>query len=249
VASRRLLLSLTGLAAAGVYLAGAWLTGHLDPLAGRPVLDGFAPPPPYRWASPPPSLAATNVAPAPVTATVRFSGGGSDAGAVSTPDLQGSVFLVRRSLPPAEGQREVTLTIEPRVPEPSASTPDGFDVAGNVYAFVARYEPGGSGLSRLLRRARVVLIYPGPPPSGRFEHVLLASRDGKSWRALPTSVATAQHQAAADVIELGYFAVGRRAISSGGLSESVRVGVFLMLLLAAAAAAFLGWRGRRRPAP
>jgi hypothetical protein len=139
--------------------------------------------------------------------------------------------------------------VEPQAPNPSASTPDGVGIAGNVYATVARYEPGGSGLSRLLRPARVVLIYPGPPPGGQFEHVMLASSDGRTWRALPTSVATAQHQAAADVTELGYFAVGRRPLSSGGIPEPLRVGVFVLLLVAAAAAAFLGWRSRRRPAP
>jgi hypothetical protein len=249
VASRRLIVSAAGLALVGAYLVGAWASGRLDPFARRPVLDGFAPPPPYRWVSPPPDLAASNEQPASVSATVAFSSDGeSEAAAISTPDLQASLFVVGRAFPSRTGARGVAVDVRPRAPRPGGSLPDDVEIDGNVYAFSARYEPNGGPLGGALRRkARVVLVYPSPPPEGRFEHVLLSSPDGRTWRSVPTRVATAQHQAAADVSELGFFAMGRRTLSArGGISQPVRLAVFVLLLLAAAGAAFIGWR-RRSP--
>ena len=43
----------TGAGIALLYVALAVLSGHLSPLARRPLLDGFAPVPQYRWVSRP----------------------------------------------------------------------------------------------------------------------------------------------------------------------------------------------------
>jgi hypothetical protein len=238
-----------GLAALALYLTGAGLSGHLrSPLQNRVLFDGFAPPPPYRWVSPPPALAGSNEPPRGATADIPLTTEGSDGASVLTPDSQASLFLVKGAMPPTPGQSSVHVQIDPSAPPPNAETPDGYDFDGNVYVVTARYEPGGDPITPLAVRSTVVLVFPAQPSTGTFEHALMFSTDGRGWRRLTTSVADPQHQAAADVGELGFYAVGRRQLSrSGGVPEIVRIGVFVVLLAAAAGIGYLGWR-RRRPA-
>jgi hypothetical protein len=246
---RPLVVVAAGLAAVALYLGGAAISGHVrSPLRSRVLFDGFAPPPPYRWVSPPPALAGSNQSPAGAAATIPLSAAGSDGASVLTPDSQASLFLVKGAIPPSPGRRSVHVEIQPSPPPRNARTPDGFEFDGNVYVFTARYEPSGDPITELSVRSTIVLVFPMQPPSGAFDHVLMASRDGRFWRQLTTSVASLQHQAAADVRELGFYAVGRRQLSAGGgVPEVLRIGVFAALLAAAAAIGYVGW-GRRRPA-
>ena len=231
--SRSLTLA-AGLAAALAALAGAWLTGHRDMLLRRPLLDGFAPPPPYRWVSPPPDLASGNQEPEPVAATVAVFAGRSEAATVSTPDLQASLFLVQDAIALPGGTTGVRVTISPRAPASNARLP----------------EPGNQTALRLKREATVVLVYPVSASDGSTAPVMLTSPDGTTWVRVQTNAAQLQHQAAANVRALGLFAVGRRRqpASGDGVPQGIRVAVFVLLLAAAAAAAVLGWR-RRRPSP
>jgi len=234
--------------AAGLaVLAGAWLTGHRDVVLRRPVLDGFAPPPPYRWVSPPPDLAQGNQRPESVSTSVGVFAGRSKAATVSTPDLQASLFLVQDAMALPPGTTAVRVTISPRAPTSEARLPEGLEFAGNVYDFTARAEPGNQSALRLRREATVVLVYPAEASDGSAEPVMLTSPDGSTWVRVRTNAAQLQHQAAANVRALGLFAVGRRRQpTGGGFPQGVRVAVFVLLLAAAAAAAVLGWR-RRRP--
>jgi len=77
-----------GLAIALVYAVSALWSGHLSPLARRPLLDGLAPPTAYRWVRPPPELAATNQKPTPGTFTVELGNDGSKTAVVTTDDAQ-----------------------------------------------------------------------------------------------------------------------------------------------------------------
>jgi len=76
-----------GLAAVALYLVGAWISGSINPVYRLPVFDGgggaLAP---YRWVSPPPSLAAGNKPPARARFTVSLGPGLQGAGVYSTPD-------------------------------------------------------------------------------------------------------------------------------------------------------------------
>ena len=56
--SRSGLALLAGVGIVTLYLAGAAVSGRASILARRPLLDGLAPPTPYRWVNPPPDLAA-----------------------------------------------------------------------------------------------------------------------------------------------------------------------------------------------
>ena len=63
-------------AVVAAYVALAALSGHLSPLARGPLLDGIGPPQAYRWVSPPPDLASTNVAPSSLTRTLPLAPNG-----------------------------------------------------------------------------------------------------------------------------------------------------------------------------
>ena len=93
MATPRRLAAAAGLLAVLAYLAGAALSGQLSPLARRPLLDGLAPPPPYRWVTPPPELSAGNKKPAGVTSGVGLGPTGSEVSAISTGDGQANLVL------------------------------------------------------------------------------------------------------------------------------------------------------------
>ncbi|HXQ57078.1 MAG TPA: hypothetical protein VOA19_14935 [Actinomycetes bacterium] len=63
-AGRSRLVLLVGVGIVVLYLAGAVVSGRASILARRPLLDGLAPPTPYRWVHPPAELAAGNKPPA-----------------------------------------------------------------------------------------------------------------------------------------------------------------------------------------
>lgn len=244
--NRRALVAAAGLAAVGAYLAGAAITSKLSPHASKVLFDGFAPPPPYRWVSPPPALAASNEQPARIAATVSLTPDGSEGASVLTPDSQASLFLVRGAFPPRPGQRSVRVEIQPSGPRPDAELPAGFELDGNTYRFTARYEPSGAAIARLEARSTVVLVYPAPPGTGRFQHLLMVSGDGRVWRRMATSASDLQLRAGAATDGLGFYAVARRQLSgaTGGISQRLRIAVVVALLGAALVIVFLG---RRRP--
>ena len=74
VARRRALAA--GLVALALYASGAALSGHLSPLARRPLLDGLAPPTPYRWVEPPVELVTSNEPPSSGRFKIRARTGG-----------------------------------------------------------------------------------------------------------------------------------------------------------------------------
>ena len=96
-----------GIAIVAFYAATAWLSGQLSPLARRPLLDGLAPPTPYRWVDPPPELASTNLAPAPGTFRVELGTRGSLTAVLTTTDAQVTLILPKGSFAPAEGERAI----------------------------------------------------------------------------------------------------------------------------------------------
>ena len=241
-----------GLAAVGLYAAGASLSGHLSVFARRPLLDGFAPPPPYRWVSPPPALAGSNQRPLSGKASIPFTNGASQAGVFKTDDSQTLLVLLVGAIPPRPGQSSATLSLDPLAAGSFGHLPHGLQITGNVYRIRATYGPGGPPVTTLAKEGQIILVYPMPARNGE-RHTILASSDGRTWRRLPTVDSPIQHQASSDrVSALGYFAVGVAGgsgtappPSSGGSS------VVLPIVLAAAgivlvAVAWLEYRRRRR---
>src|SRR5205823_11020502 len=162
-----------GIAVAIAYVGAAAISGHLGIFARRPLLDGFAPPPPYRWVSPPRSLAGSNQPPLSGKASIPFQNGKSQAGVFRTNDSQLVLVLLGGAIPPKAGQTSVQLTIDPLAPKAVASPPPGQAITGNVYRVKAIYQPDGARVTNLAGAgAELVMVYPAPPKSGIHHRIL-----------------------------------------------------------------------------
>jgi hypothetical protein len=246
--SRRALV--VGLTVVAAYVVLAGVSGRLTPLARRPLLDGFAPPPPYNFVSPPPDLASTNKRPAAGKFTIALDPtAGSEPKVVATSDFQASIALAQGAIAPHAGDSSVSLVITPTAPGPSIVLPSGLQMAGNVYRFTATYRPSGDPVTRLRQDAQLVLAYPLRSHTLAFRHTLLSSPDGRSFTAVTSTDSIAQQLVQGNVRELGYFAVGQS--SSGTPTPSGSVGhvvfsVLLWALLGLIVVAFLLSELRRR---
>lgn len=196
-----------GLIVAALYLAGTALSGHLSPLARRPLLDGIAPPTPYRWVEPPPELVETNEPPTPGTFTIRLGAEGSRTAVLTTDDAQVTWILPKGSFAGAEGQRAVEVTVEPLSPPSSAEPEPPLEIAGNVYLLGAAYLPSGDPAA-LVADSTIVLVYP-LLSNDHGGHTILASATGDEWTALDTSDLPTIQQADAEIDALGFVAVAR----------------------------------------
>jgi hypothetical protein len=245
--------ALLGLAAGLAYITSAVLSAHLSPLARRPLLDGFAPPPPYRWAKPPPNLASINKPPLPGRYTVRLGGPTGGEGLFATRDSQASILLVGGSIAPPPGAQTVELTLRPKAPPAAASLPPGLSITGNVYTIGATVEPGGRGITKLAKGAVVTLVYP-TLAGAHQEHRILASTDGKRFTGLPSTDSPVLQQITAHTTSFGSFAVGVRNAGSGspGPTQGSRFPLTAVVIAVAAVAAliigWLRWRARRAAA-
>jgi hypothetical protein len=205
-ATPRRLAVAAGLLAVVAYLAGAALSGHLSPLAKRPLLDGLAPPPPYRWVSPPPELSAGNKKPVGVVAAVALGPSGSEVSAISTGDGQANLVLDANAVAPSPGQRQVQVAIDPADPAKLAGAPPNLLLAGNAYQIRLTYVPSGKPVTTLSGRATISLLVPllPVPVSSPFDTTILASPDGKGWTTQNSTATPGSHQVASNLGGLGY---------------------------------------------
>lgn len=251
--SRRVLA--LGLVVAGLYIVVGAVGGRLSPFARRPILDGFAPPPPYRWVRPPLDLASTNKPPSAGRFTLSLTPTtGSRADVLSTADGQVSLALGEGAIPSRQGEDSVALTITPMAPATGAEVPRKLQIAGNVYGIAAEYQPSGNPVLRLRSPARLVMAYPLPIDVAVYHHTLLHSKDGSSWTTLRSTDSLVGQVVHADVAELGFFAVGQAVLGtttpaapSGGGKVFVVVLVSGFAVLAVIVVAEIRRRARRRP--
>lgn len=241
-----------GVAIVTVYTATAWFSGQLSPLARRPLLDGLAPPTPYRWVDPPPELASTNLAPAPGTFRVELGNRGSLTAVLTTTDAQVTLILPKGSFAPAEDGRAVEVSIEPLAASEVDPPPPPFEIEGNVYRLEATYLPSNEP-AELAAEARVVLTYPfstGVHPGNTVVH----STDGVTWTTVDTNDLPSIQQADAPIDLLGYVAVARdtTATTAPGPTNdesspvaTIAISVGLVVLAAAAAVTLWGPSIRR----
>ena len=252
--SRSGLALLAGVGIVALYLAGAAISGRASILARRPLLDGLAPPTPYRWVSPPPELAASNRPPASARFTVELTAEGSQLGAFSTSDGQVNLVLSQGAVPPRPRQTGVEVRIEPVDPATLGPAPSGLVVAGNAYLIEASYQPSGDAVEALGGQSSVGLVYPllntaVADPGG---HQVLLSPDGRVWEALPSTDTPGTHQVSARLSRTGYVEVGV-APSADGSGSGSRNRILLLgtgiAVVIVAAAFVLRLRERSRPAP
>jgi hypothetical protein len=222
-----------GVALALVNLAGAALSGRASPLARRPLLDGLAPPTPYRWVQPPAGLAASNKPPAAGRFPLKLTAKGSELSAFSTSDGQVNLVLSQGAVPASPGQTGVLVTVQPLDPARLAA-PSGLLVAGNAYRIQAAYRPSGRRVSAFAGDSSVGLVYPllsasiGNPAG----HVVLASADGRSWSRLASTDTPGSHLVSAPLRQAGYVEVG---VPPGAATASGRGRTTLLLAATAVA--------------
>ena len=245
---------LAGVGIAVLYLAGAAMSGRASLLARRPLLDGLAPPVPYRWVKPPPDLAASNKQPASLRFSVKLTATGSQLGAFSTSDGQLNLVLSEGAVPASPGQTSVAFSVDPVDPATLGPPPPGLLLAGNAYRIQGSYRPSGGKVDTLGGRSSVGLIYPllataVADPAG---HLVLASADGRSWQRLRSTDTPGTHQVSAGLARTGYVVVGV-APSAGGSGSDPRNRILLLgtgiAVVIVAAALVLRLRERSRPAP
>ncbi|TMK85271.1 MAG: hypothetical protein E6G44_07680 [Actinobacteria bacterium] len=232
---RRLGAIAAGAGLAVVYVMTALWVGRTNPVLRFPILDGFGPAPPYRWVSPPPSLASTNQPPRSGRFHVDLNPQtGSEARVLSTRDNQASLVLDIGSIPPRQGATGALITVTPTAPTGFPQPSGGLTVTGNVYRIVATYQPGGQSIPRLAKPGQVVLFYPAGAGNVIHKHRLLVSADGKSWTAVPAADAAVQQLIQATVSSLGYFAVGQATVGTarGRSLGSLVVYVIVAVLIA-----------------
>jgi hypothetical protein len=250
--SRSRLALLVGVGIVVLYLAGAVVSGRASILARRPLLDGLAPPTPYRWVSPPPELAAGNKAPASTRFTVELQADGSRLGAFSTSDGQINLVLSEGAVPPRSGQTEVEVAVDPVDPA-TLGAPSGFVVAGNAYRIQASYRPSGAKVGAVGGQSSVGLVYPllATAVADVGGHVVLSSADGRTWKQLASTDTPGTHQVSAQLTRTGYVQVGVPP-SAGGAASDPRNRILLLASAVAvaivAAALFLRFREAPRPA-
>jgi hypothetical protein len=239
-----------GVAVGLVYASTAWLSGHLSPVARRPLLDGFIPPTPYRWVDPPRDLAPTNVEPASAASEVELGNRGSVTAILSTEDAQVTLVLPRGAFAEARQQRGVGVQIEPLAPDDVEPPEPPQRILGNVYRLRAFYVPSGERAA-LEIDARVVLVYPFIP-TDHGEHAVVASPDGETWTAVETNDFRSIQQADGAIETLGYVAVvqtGTSPAPTPGGEEGTDVAMIAIVvgLVALAAGAALALRPSRSP--
>jgi len=241
---------LAGVGIVVLYLAGAAVSGRASILTRRPLLDGLAPPTPYRWVNPPPELAAGNKAPASARFTVRLQADGSRLGAFSTSDGQVNLVLSEGAVPPRSGQTDVEVAVDPVDPATLGPSPSGLLVAGNAYRIQASYRPSGSKVGALGGQSSVGLVYPllATAVADVGGHVVLSSPDGRAWKQLASTDTPGPHQVSAQLNTTGYVAVGVPP-SAGGSGSDQRSRILLLASAVAVAivAAALLLRLRERP--
>jgi hypothetical protein len=200
-------------AAAAAYLVAAWMVAP-------GFYDGFTPPQPYNWVSPPPQ-AGGNLKPQSGHVDINVIGGVSDANSAYTNDTEPQVAI--GFLPgafDATGKTSISVNITPVATFP---TPTGLHFVTNVYLITAD--------AAVVKGANLVMLYSNLMPAPSFIYLAVAANG--PWRSVggqegqPFTIQTTTPQ-------LGYFAAGYAANatspSSSGTSQLLPIAVAILIL-------------------
>ncbi len=220
-----------------VYLVSVEVSLWLGLVPVRPLLDGLAPPPRYRWVQPPPELEEGNLPPQMGAGTLALRQTGSEAASIATLDGQAVLILPVNAVLPSEGQTETKITITPVDPAELPPPPRGTTIQGNAYRIEATYQPSGTPVS-LGRPVGLVLRYPIDATM-----LLLVSNGG--WREVAASLASGTLSIHTEITALGTFAPAAPK-QSRRPSASTPPWAYLAAGAALAAAVALSLGGKRR---
>jgi hypothetical protein len=243
-----------GLVIVALYVTGGVLSGHLSPLARRPLLDGFIPPAPYRWVDPPSELVNENLPPASGKGSIPIGPQGSEAAFMATDDAQVTLNAPKGAFSARPESRAVVITIEPIDPASVGPLPGRLSVTGNVYLIRATYQPSGDRAQHLDASVVAILTYPSLA-NDLGNHTLVVSPDGKRWKRIETHDQHATKQVNGTLRSLGYLAVASAPLppaGPGGVTpppeEGIPFAIFAVMIGAALllAGVFLVGRGSDR---
>jgi hypothetical protein len=182
---------------AGVLLIGLGLTwlAAISPFARpAPLFDGVFIEDPYLFVDPPPGAPGD---PTSAEATQPVVDGSVPLLAVATTEVppQAQIIAEADAFAISAGTESVTVTIVPAaVNDPT--------IAGNVYRFNVT-DPGGASL-QIRPGARVTIVVRAPQPNPRAQ---IARLDGTRWLPIPTESGGLPDLFAANITQLGDFAV------------------------------------------
>lgn len=229
-----------------VYLVALAFTVGLRNDHVRPLYDGFAPPPSYRWVEPPAFFASGNVTPTSVSTTIPLGHDGSAATGIATPDGQFVLNLGRGAIPARSGASKVTVKITPVAPSTLGPVPDGLRANGNAYRVEMTY-PGGASVERLAQPGTLVVEIP------ELGADLYSSRRGTGWSKTPArTLPPRQLSLTAPFAMPGYYVGATNlpelvAPATSSSDHSIAIGIGVAALAAIGfVVAFLIVRRRRR---
>lgn len=207
-----------GLGLVGLYLVAAVLTLVLGPRPLRPLFDGFAPPPPYRWVDPPPEVAADNRQPAAARTTVPLGTGRSPFVNLTTEDGQAILLLAEGSVPPHPPDETLRLSLTPLAAGTLAPLPGELEPQSNAYRVEATYLPSGTPVTEIEGDESVIALI-----SAGFSDFILYSPGGQAWERRPTTRLGTLHGVEARFIGPGHYLVAASPVDEGGPSGLVVV--------------------------
>ncbi|MDQ4143256.1 MAG: hypothetical protein M3198_05815 [Actinomycetota bacterium] len=188
-----------GIGAAAAYVAVAVLPVGRGGIVVRPIFDGLAPPPPYRWLNPPPELADDNIPAEGGRGVVPLAPSGSEAQSITTGDGQASVIFPANAIPPRRGDSSALIEIAPRHPADLGPPPAGLRFDGQAYEVRGTFAPSGEPVKLGGQgRVQVVLRYP-------IHASTMLYWAGSAWQPLPTTPVSQSLQLVATIPDLGAF--------------------------------------------
>jgi hypothetical protein len=233
------------------YLAAVLFTAAVRHDGARPLFDGFAPAPSYRFVDPPPFFASGNTPPGDVTRSIALGRAGTAAAGVSTPDGQFVIDLARGAIASRAGATSVAVTITPIAPKQLAAVPDGRP-NGNAYRVDMRYEPSGEPVTAFARPGTLLIETP------ELASAVLRSPAGTAWKPIPArSVGSNGLSMSATLAAPGYYLatttlpeLEAAATSTSSHTSSIILGVVIAIVaLGLFGIAFLVLRRRKPPSP
>lgn len=228
-----------------LYVLVAALTAQLSSRPVLPLFDGFAPPTPYSWVSPPPERAGDNVVPKPVERDLPLAADGVAATNATTDDAQAIVGLDKGSVPASPPDTAVKVRIIPGDAGALAPLPAGLRAVSNAYRVELAYVPSGTAVTRLAVKGTVALT------AADTGDRMLFSPDGQAWQEVTFRPYGQDHGVFTELETPGWFVVASSAAAttaggSGGGSDALRVALLVLAGVAPVVGAILVLR---LPAP
>ena len=244
---RRVAGLIVGAGVAAAYVAVALGSFQAGLLPVRPLYDGGAPPPPYRWVIPPPDLAATNQQPAPGEGVIALTPQGSAAATIATNDGQTIVAFQPGSIAARAGETQVRVSVTPLDPASIGSPPSGYDYDGNAYRVTAKYATSGADAEIAVDSCPADVL-PKVCPSVVLRFPLFGTEmfrsDGTTWTRVESHISPASLQLFGDTPTLGDFVVAGPNLPPEKKGSKIALYLAIGLGAGALSVSIATWRSR-----